>query len=99
MESNMGRRKSSKKAVAAKPARGRVAKFPPEADAARDEGPRLIPLPEGGAPPRPDTTGGLPTNRYVALADIALRLWGSEEPTPAGNARKTDSTFPRKSKR
>ncbi|MGZ4824330.1 MAG: hypothetical protein ACXVZT_06895 [Terriglobales bacterium] len=96
----MGRRKSRKKAAPVKPARGRVAKFPPEADAARDEGPRLIPLPEGGLPVTPRTdASGLPTNRYVALADLALRLWGSEEAAPAGNARKSDSTFPRKTKR
>lgn len=83
-------RKVAKKEARQKAKRkGRVAKLPPEAAAARDEGPRLIPLPDTAGPISPIThrNGSLPTNRYVALADIALRLWSggrvqASEPLP-----------------
>lgn len=65
MTAQAKRQKSSKKLVTV---------IPPESPAARDEGPRLIPLPDTerrqtpGLPP-------LPTDGYVALADKAIRLW------------------------
>jgi hypothetical protein len=73
-----------------------VAKLSPDAAAARDEGPRLIPLPDVNFPVTRQASdpGGLPTNRYVALADLALRLWnppaaenGKTEPPPASPRR------------
>jgi hypothetical protein len=84
------RRKFAKKEGGRKAkSKGQVTKFSPETAAARDEGPRLIPLPESAVTPPQFTreSGGLPTNRYVALADIALRLWSggkaqSAEPLP-----------------
>jgi hypothetical protein len=78
-----------RKAARRKP---RVAKLSPDVEAARDEGPRLIPLPDVNSPvsTRASDPGGLPTNRYVALADLALRLWnppagenGKPEPPPS----------------
>jgi hypothetical protein len=57
-----------------KPPRKLVTVIPPESPAARDEGPRLIPLPEAevrhspGLPP-------LPTDGYVSMADKAIKLW------------------------
>jgi hypothetical protein len=89
----MSARKSSK---TPKPPRAkrksRVSKFPPEAAAARDEGPRLIPLPDVDSPLplRGGDPGGLPTNRYVALADLAMRLWDSKPDAP-GEAKKAES--------
>ncbi len=81
----MARRRSRKqKAGKRKPPalKLRVPKLTPDADAARDEGPRLIPLPEANSPSARQgrDPGGLPTNRYVALADLALRLWNQPEP-------------------
>lgn len=66
----------------------RVRKLPPESEAARDEGPRLIPLPDARrpAPGRATEPGQLPMNRYVALADRALRLWNQAERTSASDA-------------
>jgi hypothetical protein len=60
----------SKKAKPRKTQRAQVIKLPPESVAARDEGPRLIPLGESSG-----DSVTLPTNRYVALADRALKLW------------------------
>jgi hypothetical protein len=81
--------------------RGRVAKFRPEAAAARDEGPRLIPLPEGPGPLPASSrnSGGLPTNRYVALADIALRLWAAGKTQPPEPFSKAETIPSRKPKR
>src|SRR5512147_1246043 len=100
----MSRRKSSKKkAQAPQRARrkSRVSKFPPEAAAARDEGPRLIPLPDVDSPVpfRASDPGGLPTNRYVALADLAMRLWNAKPEAPSGETRKTEPPSPRRPRR
>lgn len=58
--------------------------IPPESPAARDEGPRLIPLPDG--PARVPGLPPVPTDGYVSMADDAIRLWGksvkSEKPAP-----------------
>ena len=82
-------------------AKRRVSKLSPNAEAARDEGPRLIPLPDVDSPLplRPGELGGLPTNRYVALADIALRLWNAKPETQANNSKKTEPPMPRRPKR
>jgi len=95
------RRKFAKKETQNAKRKGRVAKFPPEAAAARDEGPRLIPLPDsaGSVPPSTRNSGGLPTNRYVALADIALRLWSGGRTQPAETFPKSESTPSRKPRR
>jgi hypothetical protein len=72
-----------------KTAKKLVTVIPPESPEARDEGPRLIPLPDGdrhhtpGLPP-------LPTDGYVALADKAIRLWSkSAKVTKADSVSKT----------
>jgi len=69
----------------------RVQRIPPESPAARDEGPRLIPLPDSD----PHQTPGLPPNEgYVSLANSAIRLWNkpnkpnaSEPPSKTGTDR------------
>ena len=92
----MSPRKSRKtKAGRRKPVRkSQVAKFSPDVEAARDEGPRLIPLPDVDSPVtwQASDHGGLPTNRYVALADLALRLWNPD--APAGQSGKTEPATP-----
>jgi hypothetical protein len=98
----MSARKSSK---TPKPHRAkrksRVSKFPPDAAAARDEGPRLIPLPDVDSPLplRGGDPGGLPANRYVALADLAMRLWDSKSEKAPGEAKKPESPSPRRPRR
>jgi hypothetical protein len=52
-----------------------VKKFPIESEAARDEGPRLIPLPTSAGSHRP----GLPSDSFVALAEKAIKLWERAE--------------------
>lgn len=52
-----------------------VKKFPIESEAARDEGPRLIPLPTGSVNSRP----GLPSDSFVSLAEKAIKLWERAE--------------------
>ncbi len=54
-----------------------VKKLPPDVAAARDEGPRLIPLPDSKVPY--PLSPGLPTDSSVALADLAMRLWDKAE--------------------
>ncbi len=96
------RRNSAKKEAAQNAKRkGRVTKFRPETAAARDEGPRLIPLPDNAGPLEPATrnNGSLPTNRYVALADIALRLWSGGKTQPAETSPKVDAIPSRRPKR
>ena len=100
----MSRRKSSaksKRAASKGKRKARVSKFSPEAAAARDEGPRLIPLPDVNSPLplRSGDPGGLPTNRYVALADLALRLWNTKPDSPAGDTRKQEPPWQRRPKR
>ncbi len=68
-EPNVPKRKTTRRRKRAQPPR--VAKFPPDAAAARDEGPRLIPLPDK----RQADLSGLPRDSYVSLADRALELW------------------------
>ncbi len=65
----MAKRTPTRRSKRAQPPR--VSKFPPEAAAARDEGPRLIPLPDS----RQAELSGLPRDSYVNLADRALALW------------------------
>ena len=50
-----------------------VKRIPPSSQEARDEGPRLIPLPEA----RHADLSGLPRDTYVSLADHALELGAS----------------------
>ncbi|MGI9101311.1 MAG: hypothetical protein ACR2IF_02590 [Terriglobales bacterium] len=64
----MPKRKRSRSSKRAQP---QVSKFPPDAAAARDEGPRLIPLPDK----RQADLSGLPRDSYITLADRALELW------------------------
>jgi hypothetical protein len=51
-----------------------VKKLSPDAEAARDEGPRLIPLPDS----KPSHSV-LPTASSVALADLAMKLWDKSD--------------------
>jgi len=46
-------------------------RIPPTKPAARDEGPRLIPLPEK----HEDTSFGKTSEYYIQLADTLLRNW------------------------
>ena len=68
-----------------------VQAIPPESPAARDEGPRLIPLPDGD----PHQTPGLPplpTDGYASLADNAIRLWNKTgKPAADESASKIDT--------
>ena len=84
MPSRRSRKSGTPRAQDAK-RKPRVSKLSPNAEAARDEGPRLIPLPDVDSPLplRSGDPGRLPTNRYVALADIALRLWNAKPETQA----------------
>ena len=84
------KKRSRKSAATLKAARkpAPVAKLPPESEAARDEGPRLIPLPEAGGAGGGREPGQFPMNRYVALADRALKLW--EKTASSGKNEKTD---------
>ncbi len=58
-----------------------VEKFPIESDAARDEGPRLIPLPSGMGTAQP----GLASDSYVSLAEKAIKLWEKADSKAADN--------------
>ncbi|HZQ93236.1 MAG TPA: hypothetical protein VFA60_15695 [Terriglobales bacterium] len=65
--------KRKKRKPAAKKAR--VVKLSPESPAARDEGPRLIPLPPGRAAEHPTL------QKFYDLADVALgRRGGTRKP-------------------
>jgi len=62
----------------------RVQRIPPESPAARDEGPRLIPL--------PDSDPHSPTEGYVSLANSAIRLWNkADKPATSEPPSKTDT--------
>jgi hypothetical protein len=63
-----------------------VRAIPPESPAARDEGPRLIPLPERD----PHQTPGVPhhpADGYVGIANEAIRIWKNE---PQSNKKPQD---------